>query len=44
MLFGTNWPMLSAARCLERLDELKLDEEARELFLGGNAARVFGLR
>lgn len=43
VLFGTNWPMLSAARCLERLDTLDLDAEARDLYLGGNAARVFGL-
>lgn len=41
VLFGTNWPMLSARRCLERLDDLGLDDDARALFLGGNAARVF---
>ncbi|QPG68768.1 amidohydrolase family protein [Mycolicibacterium mucogenicum] len=43
VLFGTNWPMLSAERCLERLDDLGLDAEARDLYLGGNAARVFGV-
>ena len=43
VLFGTNWPMLSAARCLAQLDSLELEEEARELFLGENAARVFRL-
>lgn len=43
VLFGTNWPMLSAARCLRKLDELGLDDEARSLFLGGNAARLFNL-
>jgi predicted TIM-barrel fold metal-dependent hydrolase len=43
VLFGTNWPMLSAARCLERLDQLDLDDETRDLYLGGNAARVFKL-
>ncbi|QLY28059.1 amidohydrolase family protein [Nocardia huaxiensis] len=43
VLFGTNWPMLSAERCLRKLDELHLDDETRALFLGGNAARVFGL-
>ena len=43
VLFGTNWPMLTPARCLEKLDALKLDDEARALFLGGNAARVFKL-
>jgi predicted TIM-barrel fold metal-dependent hydrolase len=43
VLFGTNWPMLSPQRCLEWLDDLQLDDEARELFLGGNAARIFGV-
>jgi predicted TIM-barrel fold metal-dependent hydrolase len=44
VLFGTNWPMLSPARCLERLDTLELDDEARHLFLEGNARRLFRLR
>ena len=43
VLFGSNWPMIAPARCLLGLDELGLDDEARDLFLGGNAARVFGL-
>jgi predicted TIM-barrel fold metal-dependent hydrolase len=43
VLFGTNWPMLSAARCLENLEALGLDDEATELFLSGNARRVFSL-
>jgi uncharacterized protein len=43
VLFGSNWPMLAPARCLEGLDGLGLDEEARQLFLGGNARRVFAL-
>jgi uncharacterized protein len=43
VLFGSNWPMLSPSRCLERLEELSLDDEARAMFLGGNAARVFRL-
>ena len=43
VMFGTNWPMLSPQRCLERLDTLGLDLEARDLFLGGNARRVFKL-
>lgn len=43
VLFGTNWPMLSPARCLANLDDLRLDDEGRALFLGGNAGRVFGL-
>lgn len=43
VLFGTNWPMLSPKRALAELDALGLDDEARALFLGGNAERVFGL-
>ncbi|MBV8931568.1 MAG: amidohydrolase [Kutzneria sp.] len=43
VLFGTNYPMLTAARALERLDDLGLDTQARELFLGDNAVRVFHL-
>ena len=43
VLFGTNWPMLSAARCLERLEDLQLDEETTRLFLHENARRVFRL-
>jgi predicted TIM-barrel fold metal-dependent hydrolase len=40
VLFGTNYPMIPPLRALEGLDELGLDEEARELFLGGNARRL----
>ncbi len=43
VLFGTNYPMLSATRALSRIGALELDEETTELFLGGNASRVFKL-
>jgi predicted TIM-barrel fold metal-dependent hydrolase len=43
VLFGTNFPMIFPAHALEGLDELGLDDEARELFLGGNARRLLGL-
>lgn len=43
ILFGTNFPMLTAERCLEGLDDLGLDAEPRERFLDGNARRAFGL-
>jgi hypothetical protein len=43
VLFGTNYPMMTPAKALEGLDTLGLDAEARELFLAGNAARVFAL-
>jgi predicted TIM-barrel fold metal-dependent hydrolase len=40
VLFGSNYPMITPAQALQRLDELGLDDEARSLFLGGNAVRV----
>ena len=43
VLFGTNWPMIAPKKALDGLDKLGLDNEARELFLAGNAARVFHL-
>jgi uncharacterized protein len=43
VMFGTNYPMLSPARCLEGLDLLGLDTATTALFLGGNARRVFNL-
>ena len=43
VMFGTNYPMLTAAACLESVDALGLGAEAREAFLSGNARRVFRL-
>jgi predicted TIM-barrel fold metal-dependent hydrolase len=43
VLFGSNFPMITPSECLEHLDSLALSEEARALFLGANAKRVFGL-
>ncbi|MCO4744002.1 MAG: amidohydrolase [Proteobacteria bacterium] len=43
VLFGSNWPMISPADCLAQVDQLGLDDEAKALYLGGNAERVFGL-
>ena len=43
VLFGTNWPMIAPRKALEGFDELALPAEVRAAFLGGNAARVFGL-
>jgi predicted TIM-barrel fold metal-dependent hydrolase len=42
VLFGSNFPMLDPARALAGFDDLGLDPEARELFLGGNAERLLG--
>ena len=44
VLFGTNYPMMTASQALERLDELGLDSQVRTQFLSANADRVFGLR
>lgn len=43
VLFGSNYPMIPPAAALADLDSLGLDDEARELYLTGNARRVFGL-
>ena len=43
VLFGSNFPMLTAAQCLEGLDQLGLSDETRALFLADNAIRVFKL-
>ena len=42
-MFGSNWPMIPPAKCLERIDELGLSAEGREAYLSGNARRVFKL-
>ena len=39
--FGTSYPMITPAKPLEGLDGLGLADETRELFLHGNARRVF---
>lgn len=43
VMFGTNYPMLTAERALTGLDDLGLGEDAREAFLEGNARKVFRL-
>jgi len=43
VLFGSNYPMIMPAKALEGLDGLSLDDEARELFLCGNARRVYNV-
>jgi hypothetical protein len=41
VLFGTNYPMMTAGACFEGFDALGLGEEAAHLFLHDNACRVF---
>ncbi|HUA12550.1 MAG TPA: amidohydrolase family protein [Solirubrobacteraceae bacterium] len=43
VLFGSNWPMIAPQHALRGLDDLGLDPEKRDLFLAGNALRVFEL-
>jgi predicted TIM-barrel fold metal-dependent hydrolase len=43
VLFGTNYPMILPGHALDGLDDLGLTDEARDLYLAGNARRVFGL-
>ncbi len=43
VMFGTNYPMLTASACLEGLKELGLSEQSEQLFLSGNAQKVFKL-
>ncbi|MBM3183507.1 MAG: amidohydrolase [Chloroflexi bacterium] len=44
VMFGTNYPMITPAKCLKDLNMLELDEETRKLFLYQNAQRVFELK
>ncbi|MGC7096952.1 amidohydrolase family protein [Amycolatopsis lurida] len=44
VLFGSNYPMITPGDCLKQLDKLELGPEAKELFLGGNARRIFNLQ
>jgi len=41
VLFGTNYPMIPPVKCLEDLDQLRLDDEVEAMFLYGNAKQVF---
>jgi predicted TIM-barrel fold metal-dependent hydrolase len=43
VMFGTNWPMLSPVKSLEGLNGLGLSAQQTEMFLSGNARRVFKL-
>ncbi|MEW4468872.1 amidohydrolase family protein [Parasphingorhabdus sp. JC815] len=43
ILFGTNYPMITPSRALTGLDDLELDSETKNAFLGGNAQHVFNL-
>ena len=41
VLFGTNYPMIAPEQALRDLDALELEDSTRQLFLSGNARKVF---
>jgi predicted TIM-barrel fold metal-dependent hydrolase len=43
VLFGTNFPQLSFAKCVQQVHAMNLPEEIQTKFLSGNARRVFRL-
>ena len=43
VLFGSNFPQLSFAKCVEQVKEIGLAEDIEARFLGQNAVRVFQL-
>jgi predicted TIM-barrel fold metal-dependent hydrolase len=43
VLFGSDYPLLSAKRLLKEINALELDGAARELILAGSAARLLGI-
>jgi len=43
VLFGTNYPMITPAKCLEDLDGLELSQKIRDLFLYKNAKSLFSI-
>jgi predicted TIM-barrel fold metal-dependent hydrolase len=44
ILFGSDYPLLPISRYLAEIDEAGLPQRARELFLGGNYARLLAAR
>jgi len=43
VLFGTNFPQLSFAKCVEQVEAIGLPADVRARFLHGNAEAVFKL-
>jgi predicted TIM-barrel fold metal-dependent hydrolase len=41
VLFGTNYPMITHAKCLEGIDDMLADDAVKELFLFRNAQHIF---
>mgnify|MGYP001795438283 CR=1 FL=1 len=43
VMFGSNYPMITPAKCLQALEQLQLSEEVTQKFLYENAVKVFAL-
>ncbi len=43
VMFGTNYPMITAEKCLTELDKYLPDKEVKSLFLYKNAQKVFNI-
>lgn len=43
VVFASNYPVITPAKALQALDQLRLEESTSALFLGQNAARIFQL-
>jgi len=43
VMFGTNYPMITPGQALKGLEQLELEPETQQLFLGGTAKRVYQL-
>ena len=41
VLFGTNYPMITPAKAMQGIEKLDMAPDTQELFLGGNAQRIF---
>jgi predicted TIM-barrel fold metal-dependent hydrolase len=41
VLFGTNYPMITPVKAMHGIEKLNMAPETQELFLGGNAQRIF---
>lgn len=43
VLFGTDWPVITPKRAVEEVRQHNLRPESYDAFMGGNAARLYGL-
>ena len=43
-MFGSDWPEMEPGRSISRVRQLPLSDAAKEAMVGGNAARILGLK